>query len=78
MTKSRVQWADLPPAARTAIVVVGGLDLALRACALVDLARRPASEVNGPKSAWALALSLVNSAGAVPLTYLFLGRRRGV
>jgi hypothetical protein len=44
--------------------------------ALVDLARRPATEVRGPKWVWATVLPLVNAAGGVPLAYFLFGRRR--
>jgi hypothetical protein len=57
-------------------MVVGALDAALRTAALVDLARRPAEQVRGSRKAWAVALVLVNSLGAVPLAYFLRGRRR--
>ena len=53
------------------------VDAGLRAWALIDLKNRPVDEVNGPKAAWALALTVVNSAGLLPAAYLVLGRRRG-
>jgi hypothetical protein len=52
------------------------VDLGLRTWALVDLRRRPAENVNGPKAAWAAGLSVVSSAGLLPLAYLIFGRRR--
>jgi len=48
----------------------------LKVAALTDLARRPASEVRGSKLRWALAVTLVNSVGAVPIAYFVRGRRR--
>jgi hypothetical protein len=48
----------------------------MRAWALMDLKNRPVDEVNGPKAAWALALTVVNSAGLLPTAYLLFGRRR--
>ena len=42
---------------------VAAVDLGLRTWALVDLRRRPAENVNGPKAAWAAGLSVVSSAG---------------
>ena len=41
---------------------------------LIDLKRRPAAQVRGPKWLWA-ASALVNSAGVIPLSYFLLGRR---
>jgi len=58
------------------IVVAGAIDGALRIAALIDLARRPASEVRGSKAGWAVAVALVNSLGAVPVAYFAWGRRR--
>jgi hypothetical protein len=49
---------------------------ALKIAALVDLRRRPASQVRGSKWAWALAVFFVNSLGTVPLAYFVKGRRR--
>jgi hypothetical protein len=46
----------------------------LKGSALVDLKRRPASQVRGSKARWATAVVLVNSVGAVPLAYLLYGR----
>jgi hypothetical protein len=48
----------------------------LKIAALVDLARRPASEVRGSKIRWAAAIVFVNSLGALPITYFARGRRR--
>lgn len=48
----------------------------LKIAALVDLKRRPAEEVRGSKRAWATAVVLVNSVGAVPLAYFLLGRQK--
>jgi hypothetical protein len=41
---------------------------------LVDLKRRPASQVRGSRRMWAAAM-LVNSAGLIPLSYFVFGRR---
>jgi hypothetical protein len=70
------RWRELSPARRAAVVSVAAVDLGLRTWALVDLKRRPAENVKGPKAAWAAGLSLVSSAGLLPLTYLVFGRRR--
>jgi len=57
------------------VMVMAALEGAVKVAALVDLARRPASQVRGSKAAWATAITLVNSAGAVPLAYFLRGRR---
>jgi hypothetical protein len=49
----------------------------LKIAALVDLKRRPADQVRGPKWLWAVAVFLVNSAGALPLAYFRYGRKAG-
>lgn len=77
MTPGRQQWDQLSPARRKLVVAVGVVDAGMRAWALLDLKNRPADEVNGPKAVWALALSVVSSAGMLPAAYLVLGRRKG-
>ena len=56
------------------IVLAGAIDGALKVAALIDLARRPASEVRGPKLRWAAAVTLINSLGVVPIAYFVRGR----
>jgi len=75
VTTGRQRWQDLSPARRGAVVTVGVVDAGLRAWALVDLRNRPAEQVKGPKAAWALALTVVSSAGVLPAVYLLVGRR---
>lgn len=70
------RWADLSPNTRRFVVTAAAVEGILKAAALVDLARRPAEEVRGPKASWALAIVLINSVGAVPLTYFAYGRRK--
>ena len=48
----------------------------LKVAALIDLKRRPAGEIRGPKWLWAVAVVIVNSFGAVPVSYFVVGRRR--
>lgn len=69
------RWSELDPRVRQALTVVGAVEAGLKIAALIDLAQRPAAQVRGSKRAWALAIALVNSAGAVPLAYLLRGRR---
>jgi hypothetical protein len=69
------RWSDLSPRTRKMIIAGAAAESALKAVALVDLKRRPASEIRGPKWAWIPGLTVVNSAGIVPLAYLSWGRR---
>ncbi|MEI8406504.1 MULTISPECIES: hypothetical protein [unclassified Kribbella] len=72
---ARTKWDELSPRRRRLIVVGGVIDGALKIAALADLARRPAAEVRGSKWAWAAALTLISSVGAVPIAYFTYGRR---
>jgi hypothetical protein len=47
----------------------------LKIMALLDLRRRPANDIRGSKTKWAIAIVLINSVGAVPIGYLVYGRR---
>jgi len=69
------KWSDLSPRTRRVVTVMAALEGVVKVAALVDLARRPATQVRGSKTAWATAIVLVNSAGAVPLAYFLRGRR---
>jgi hypothetical protein len=69
------RWRDLSPNTRRFIVTAGAVEGILKAAALVDLARRPAEQVRGPKVGWAAAIVLINSVGAVPITYFAYGRQ---
>ncbi len=69
------RWSDLSPRTRKLIIVAGVAEAGLKAAAAIDLKRRPADQVRGPKWAWFAAL-FVNSAGLIPLSYFVFGRRR--
>ena len=71
MEKKR--WADLTPGQQTAVLVLGSIQLSLAATAWIDLARRPARQVNGRKGIWAAVIA-INWIG--PLSYFRWGRRR--
>ena len=47
-----------------------------QAAVLIDIRRRPASQIRGSKRMWIIAAVLVNSAGVGPLSYFAFGRRR--
>lgn len=68
-------WRDLDAHLRQAIVFGAAVDAALTIISLVDLAQRPRESVRGPKLLWAATLTLVHSGGALPIIYLWRGRR---
>jgi|1186.fasta_scaffold1039711_2 hypothetical protein len=72
MTK---RWSDLTTRQRTFLVVVAAVETVLKIVMLIDLRKRPAEQVRGPKGLWA-ATALLGTAGLAPLTYLVFGRRR--
>jgi hypothetical protein len=73
---SKKRWSDLSPRTRRLIVVAGAIEGALKVAALADLARRPQGQVRGSKARWAMAVTLSNSLGAVPIAYFAYGRRK--
>ena len=70
----RKQWGDLTTAQQAGLVLVGVIQVALLAAALIDIRRRSADELNGSKRLWTLA-AFVNFIG--PLAYFIFGRKRG-
>ncbi len=71
---ARRKWGDLSGRTRTLIITVAVADGILKAAALIDIKRRPASQIRGPKWVWAPVVTLVNSAGVVPISYFVFGR----
>ena len=69
------RWSELSEGARRLVVLGAVFEGVLKIMALIDLKRRPASEIRGSKAIWATALVLVSSAGAVPIAYFVYGRR---
>ncbi len=65
------EWSSLSGRQRAALVVAGATQISLAVAAWTDLARRPASQVNGSKPRWA-AIIAVNFVG--PLSYFRRGR----
>ena len=70
MQKQR--WEDMSTGQRAGVIVTGAVQVALAVSAWVDLARRPAEEINGPKGLWG-GIIAINFIG--PIAY-FLGGRR--
>jgi Phospholipase_D-nuclease N-terminal len=69
-------WSDLSESSRRLIVAAAIGEAVLKAAVLVDIRRRPASQIRGSKRMWIMAAVLVNSAGIGPLSYFAFGRRR--
>jgi len=73
---ARKQWSDLSEGTRRLLTVTAVAEGILKLAALIDLKRRPASQVRGPKWLWATVLTIVSSAGLAPISYFVFGRRR--
>jgi Phospholipase_D-nuclease N-terminal len=69
----RKRWSELSGRQRTAIIVAGVLQASLSVATLVDLRRRPNTQIRGSKRLWTAA-AFVNFVG--PLAYFSVGRRR--
>jgi hypothetical protein len=72
---ARRQWSDLSQRTRRLLIGAGVAEGMLKVAALIDLKRRPATQVRGPKWIWATVLALVGSAGVLPISYFVFGRR---
>lgn len=70
--RPKKKFADRAPWQKAVILTVASVELSLAAAAWADLARRPADEVNGSKTKWALIIAL-NFVG--PIWYFRKGRR---
>jgi Phospholipase_D-nuclease N-terminal len=70
------KWSDLSDRSRKLIITVAVAEGILKVAALIDIKRRPASQIRGPKWLWAPVVAVVNSAGVVPISYFVFGRRR--
>jgi Phospholipase_D-nuclease N-terminal len=71
-----LKWSDLSKQNQRLLIAAAVIETSLKAAALVDIARRPASQIRGPKWAWVPAVSILNSAGLAPAAYFLWGRRR--
>jgi hypothetical protein len=67
------KWSDLSKGQRTVIKILALCELTLKIAMLVDIRRRPASQIRGPKRAWQAAAA-INTIG--PVSYFAFGRRR--
>jgi hypothetical protein len=69
------QWGSLSRRTRRMLVIAGGAEGILKVAALIDIRRRPSSQVRGPKWLWAVVIATVGSAGVLPISYFLFGRR---
>lgn len=73
---ARRQRSHLSERSRRLIIAAAVAEGCLKIAALIDIKRRPASQIRGPKWLWAAVVAIVNSFGAVPLSYFAFGRRQ--
>lgn len=67
------QLTALPVWAQIALAVYVVFQISLEVYAVIDIVRRPADRVNGPKALWIAVVVLVNLIGAI--VYLAVGRK---
>jgi hypothetical protein len=72
---ARTQWSDLSQRTRRLLVTAAVAEDIVKAAALIDLKRRPASQLRGPKWLWAALVAVISSAVVVPISYFVFGRR---
>jgi hypothetical protein len=73
---ARKQWNDLSERSRRLLIAAAAAEGILKVAALIDLKRRPAAQVRGPKWLWATAVTVISSAGVLPVSYFVFGRRQ--
>jgi hypothetical protein len=70
------QWSDLSERTRRLLITAAVGEGILKVAALIDIKRRPASQIRGPRWMWAAAVAVVSSAGVLPISYFVFGRRQ--
>ena len=70
------RWSDLSERNRKLIIAAAIGEAVLKTAVVIDIRRRPASQIRGSKGIWIVAAVLVNSAGVGSLSYFAFGRRR--
>jgi hypothetical protein len=69
------RWSDLSERNRRLIIAAAIGEAVLKTAVLIDISRRPASQIRGSKPLWIIAAVVVNSAGVGSLSYFAFGRR---
>jgi hypothetical protein len=72
----RKRWQDLDERTRRLLIAGAVAEGALKVAALIDIKRRPSSQIRGRKWMWATVVAVANSAGIAPVSYFIFGRRR--
>ena len=67
------KWAELTERQRTLVLTAAAAELSLKVAALIDIKRRPADRIRGPKALWRAAMA-INLLG--PVCYFTIGRKR--
>jgi hypothetical protein len=75
MTASK-RWSELSERNRRLLIGAAVAEGLLRLAALIDIKRRPASQVRGRRWVWAALVAVVSSFGVLPISYFLFGRRR--
>jgi len=70
------RWNDLSERNRRLVIAAAIGEAVLKTAVIIDIRRRPASQIRGSKRMWIIAAVLLNSAGVGPLSYFAFGRRR--
>jgi hypothetical protein len=73
---AKQQWSDLDERTRKLIISMAVAEGILKLAALIDIKRRPASQIRGRKWMWASVVTVVSSAGVIPISYFLFGRRQ--
>lgn len=73
VSRKNVKWSDLSERQRALLLCAAAAELSLKVAALVDIKRRPAEFIRGPKNLWRAAMA-VNLIG--PVSYFAFGRKR--
>jgi hypothetical protein len=66
-------WANRSEGQRRLLIAAATAEATLKIVALIDIQRRPATQIRGPKALWRAAM-VVNLLG--PLSYFTIGRKR--
>jgi hypothetical protein len=72
---ARKQWSDLSDRNRRLLIAAAAAEGILKVAALIDIRRRPATQIRGPRWLWATAVTVIGSAGVLPVSYFVFGRR---